>query len=122
MKFLRIIDDSVPKTLDVHLILDNYCTHKTAQVRRWLARHPRFHVHFTPTSCSWLNLVECWFSSLTRARIRRGSFRSLRALVGALNAYVSESNRNPTVFRWTKKAGEVLRKVRKCQQLLVTEH
>ncbi len=122
LEFLRQIDKETPRKMDLHLILDNYGTHKHPNVREWFKNHPRFHVHFTPTSCSWLNLVECWFSSLTRARIRRGSFRSLRALVGALNAYVSESNRNPTAFRWTKKAGEILRKVRKCQQLLVTEH
>ena len=122
LEFLRQIDKETPRKLDLHLILDNYGTHKHPKVREWLKNHPRFHLHFTPTSCSWLNLVECWFSALTRARIRRGSFRSIRALVGALNSYVAESNRNPTVFRWTKKAREILRKVRKCQQLLVTEH
>lgn len=122
LEFLRQIDKETSRKFDLHLILDNYGTHKHPKVREWLKKHPRFHLHFTPTSCSWLNLVECWFSVLTRTRIRRGSFRSLRALVGALNAYLSESNRDPTVFRWTKKAANILRKVRKCQQLLVTEH
>ena len=93
LEFLRQIDKETPRTLDLHLILDNYGTHKHPRVRAWLEKHPRFHFHFTPTSCSWLNLVECWFSVLTRERIRRGSFKSLRALVGALEAYVSDSNR-----------------------------
>lgn len=122
LEFLRQIDKETPRALDLHLILDNYGTHKHPKVRDWLEKHPRFHFHFTPTSCSWLNLVECWFSVLTRERIRRGSFKSLRALVGALEAYVSDSNRKPTPFRWTKTAKEILRKVRKCQQLLGTEH
>ena len=122
LEFLRQIDKETPRALDLHLILDNYGTHKHPKVRDWLEKHPRFHFHFTPTSCSWLNLVECWFSVLTRERIRRGSFKSLRALVGALEAYVSDSNRKPTPFRWTKTAKEILRKVRKCQQLLVTQH
>lgn len=122
LEFLRQIDKETSRKFDLHLILDNYGTHKHPKVRQWLKKHPRFHLHFTPTSCSWLNLVECWFSVLTRTRIRRGSFRSLRALVGALNAYLSESNRDPTVFRWTKKAANILRKIRKCKQLLVTEH
>ena len=122
LEFLRQINKETPRKLDLHLILDNYGTHKHPKVREWLTKHPRFHLHFTPTSCSWLNLVECWFSVLTRTRIRRGTFHSLKALVGALTAYVAESNRDPTLFRWTKKATEILRKVRKCQQLLVTQH
>ena len=99
LEFLRQMDRETPRKLDLHLILDNYGTHKHPKVREWLEKHPRFQLHFTPTSCSWLNLVECWFSVLTRTRIRRGTFRSLKALVGALNGYVADSNRDPTLFR-----------------------
>lgn len=116
--FLKTIDAAVPAALDIHLILDNYGTHKTAQVRRWLAAHPRFHVHFTPTSASWLNLVERWFAMLTEKQIKRGSHRSTRALETAIKAYLTRTNESPTPFVWTKTAGEILASVaRYCQRI-----
>src|SRR5205085_763398 len=92
LRFLDTIDHTVPADLDIHLILDNYGTHKTTQVRRWFARHPRFHVHFTPTSASWLNLVERWFATLTQKQIKRGAHRSTRALETAIREYLTISN------------------------------
>ncbi len=113
LKFLRVIDDSVPTKLDVHLILDNYSTHKTPTVRRWLARHPRFHVHYTPTYASWINLVESWFAVLTTRRIRRGSFRSTRQLEAAVREYVDTNNASPTPFVWTKSANDILDSIKR---------
>lgn len=110
-KFLAAIDRAVPTDLDVHLILDNYGTHKTPSIHRWLLRHPRFHLHFTPVGASWLNLVECWFSTLTEKQIRRGSHRSTRQLEAAIKEYLVTCNSNPTPFVWTKSADEILRKV-----------
>ena len=97
-KFLQTVDANVPAQLDLHLILDNYGTHKTAAVRRWLASHPRFHMHFTPTGASWLNMVECWFAVLTQKRIRRGSFVSTRALEAAIEEFVAVHNQQPRPF------------------------
>ena len=117
-QFLDTIDAAVPADLDVHLILDNYGTHKTARIRRWLARHPRFHVHFTPTSASWINLVERWFALLTQKQIKRGSHRSTRALETAIREYVVITNEAPTPFVWTKTADEILASVaRYCQRI-----
>ena len=117
LKFLRLIDDSVPGAFDLHLILDNYSTHKTAAVRRWLARHPRFHVHFTPTYSSWINLVESWFATLTSRRIRCGSFRSTRQLEQVIKAYLDANNDSPKPFRWTKSADDILHSVKRfCRQ------
>jgi transposase len=113
LKFLRVIDESVPSNLDVHLILDNYATHKTPAVRRWLARHPRFHVHYTPTYASWINLVESWFAVLTNRRLRRGSFTSTRHLEAAVTAYLDASNDNPVPFVWTKSADDILDSVKR---------
>ena len=113
VKFLRVIDESVPMTLDVHLILDNYSTHKTPLVRRWIARHPRFHVHFTPTYSSWINLVESWFAILTNRRLRRSSFRSTRQLEREVNRYIDASNESPTPFVWSKTADEILDSVKR---------
>jgi len=101
----------VPVALDVHLILDNYGTHKTARVRRWFARHPRFHVHFTPTSASWLNLIERWFALLSEKQIKRGTHRSVRALETAIREYLAITNEAPKPFGWTKTADEILAKV-----------
>jgi len=116
--FLDTIDAAVPADLDVHLILDNYGTHKTARIRRWLARHPRFHVHFTPTSASWINLVERWFALLTQKQIKRGTHRSTRALETAIREYVTITNEAPTPFVWTKTADEILASVaRYCQRI-----
>ena len=117
-QFLDTIDAAVPADLDVHLILDNYGTHKTARIRRWLSRHPRFHVHFTPTSASWINLVERWFALLTQKQIKRGSHRSTRALETAIREYVAITNEAPTPFVWTKTADEILASVaRYCQRI-----
>jgi transposase len=110
-KFLDTIDDAVPGHLDVHLILDNYGTHKTAPVRRWLAKRPRFHVHFTPTSASWLNLVERFFAALTEKQIRRGVHRSVRELETAIKQYLAVTNESPKPFIWTKSADEILASV-----------
>jgi transposase len=110
-KFLDTIDEAVPSDLDVHLVLDNYGTHKTASVRRWLAKHPRFHVHFTPTSASWLNLVERFFAALTEKQIRRGVHRSVRELETAIKNYLAVTNESPKPFVWTKSADEILASV-----------
>jgi len=107
-KFLDTIDSAIPKNLDVHLILDNYGTHKTALIRSWLAKRPRFHVHFTPTSASWINLVERYFAALTEKQIRRGSHRSVRELESAIKRYLAVTNLAPKPFIWTKTADEIL--------------
>lgn len=110
-KFLDTIETAVPVDLDVHLILDNYGTHKTALIRRWLAKRPRFHLHFTPTSASWLNLVERWFALLTEKQIRRGVHRSTRELEAAIKRYLALTNDAPQPFVWTKTADEILESV-----------
>ena len=110
-KFLRHLDAEVPAELDVHLILDNYATHKTPAIRRWLAAHPRFHLHFTPTSASWLNLVERWFAELTTKRLRRAAHRSTRALERDIREWVALWNESPRPFIWTKTADEILASV-----------
>jgi transposase len=110
-KFLDTIDQSVPASLDVHLILDNYGTHKTTTIRAWLAKRPRFHVHFTPTSASWINLVERWFATLTEKQIRRGAHRSVRELETAIRSYLEITNQSPKPFVWTKTADEILASV-----------
>jgi transposase len=123
LRFLETIDHTVPADLDIHLILDNYGTHKTAQVRRWFARHPRFHVHFTPTSASWLNLVERWFATLSEKQIKRGAHRSTRALETAIREYVTISNQAPKPFVWHKTADEILASVaRFCQRISNSGH
>ena len=121
--FLDTIDAAVPTGLDVHLILDNYGTHKTPLIHRWLARRPRFHLHFTPTSGSWLNLVERWFAQLTEKQIRRGAHRSTRALETAILAYIEYGNTTPKPFVWTKTADEILASVaRFCHRISGTGH
>ena len=110
-KFLDTIEDAVPGDLAVHLILDNYGTHKTAAIRRWLAKRPRFHAHFTPTSSSWLNLVERFFAALTEKQIRRGVHRSVRELETAIKQYLAVTNESPKPFVWTKTADEILSSV-----------
>jgi transposase len=107
-KFLDTIDAAVPASLDMHLILDNYGTHKTALIRRWLAKRPRYHLHFTPTGASWINLVERLFALLTERQLRRGVHRSTRELEAALLAYLEHHNREPKPFIWTKTADEIL--------------
>ena len=117
-RFLNTIEAAVPADLDVHLILDNYGTHKTARIRRWLTRHVRFHLHFTPTSASWLNLVERWFALLTDKQIKRGTHRSTRALEAAIRDYLALTNAAPTPFVWTKTADDILASVaRFCQRI-----
>ena len=108
LTFLRTIETNVPASLDVHLILDNYGTHKTPSVKAWFARHPRFHVHFTPTSASWLNLVERFFALLTTRQIKRGAHRSTRELEQAIRSYLNIYNEDPKPFIWTKTADEIL--------------
>jgi len=122
-KFLDTIDQSVPATLEIHLILDNYGTHKTATIRSWLAKRPRFHVHFTPTSASWINLVERWFATLTEKQIRRGAHRSVRQLEAAIKAYLEITNQSPRPFIWTKTADEILASLaRFCARTSVSGH
>ena len=120
LKFLRTIDREVPKGLQVHLILDNYSTHKHANVKAWLDKHPRFHLHFTPTSSSWLNLVERFFGKLTDKAIRRGIFNSVPDLIAAIEAYLKANNDNPTPFVWTATAEAILDKVRRGRVTLDT--
>ena len=111
LKFLKVIDAEVPKDLDVHLILDNYSTHKHANVQAWLGKHPRFQLHFTPTSSSWLNLVERWFRELTDKALRRGVFHSVPDLIAAIEAYLDAHNNDPKPFLWTATADDILAKV-----------
>jgi len=113
LKFLRLIDKQVPRSLQVHIICDNYGTHKHPNVTAWLVKHPRFHLHFTPTSSSWLNLVERWFRELTDKAIRRGVFGSVPDLVAAIEAYLTANNEDPKPFVWTATADEILEKVRR---------
>jgi transposase len=118
LQFLETIEAQVSGELEIHLILDNYGTHKTPRVRRWFARHPRFHLHFTPTSASWLNLIERWFALLSQRQIKRGAHRSVRALETAIREYLAITNEAPTPFVWTKTADEILDKVaRFCQRI-----
>jgi transposase len=122
-KFLDTIEQAVPKGLDVHLIMDNYGTHKTATIHRWLAKRPRFQVHFTPTSASWINLVERWFAALTEKQIRRGVHRSVNQLEAAIKEYLSITNQTPRPFVWTKTADEILASVaRFCARTSETGH
>jgi len=107
-KFLERIDAEVPDELDVHLVLDNYATHKTPDIMRWLLRHPRFHLHFTPTSSSWLNVVERWFSELTTKKIRRGAHMSVRALERDIRDWIANWNEDPKPYVWVKTADQIL--------------
>ena len=121
--FLGRIERSVPKTRrEIHLILDNYATHKHPAVRAWFEAHPRSHLHFTPTSASWLNLIERWFAEITRKRIRRGTFTSVPDLIRAIRAYLRANNDDPRPFVWTASAKSILRKVEHCQEALETGH
>lgn len=122
-KFLDKIDAAVPVGFEVHLILDNYGTHKTASIQRWLLKRPRFQLHFTPTGASWLNLVERWFALLTEHQLRRGIFRSTRNLETTIRSYIDSHNEQPKPFIWTKTADEILASVaRFCQRTLETGH
>jgi transposase len=118
IKFLRQIDKETPSGLDLHLIVDNYATHKHPKVKAWLKRHRRFHLHFTPTSTSWLNLVERWFREITDKRIRRGVFKSVKELVATIMEYIQQHNADPQTFVWTAKADQILAKVSRARRRL----
>ena len=115
---LSTIDRETVPELDPHPIVDNYATHKHPKVQKWLARYPRFHIHFTPTSSSWLNLIERWFGELTRKQIRRGVFKSVDQLKAAIQAFVDQHNANPKGFVWTKTAQQILTKVDRARRSL----
>lgn len=111
LRFLQMIDRETPTDLDIHVIADNYGTHTHARVKKWLQRHPRFYMHFTPTSSLWLNMIERFFRDITTKRIRRGAFPSVAQLVTAIESYIAEHNLDPKPFIWTAKAGDILAKV-----------
>ena len=122
LKFLRRLDREFPKSKPLHLILDNYSTHKHPNVKAWLEKHPRFHLHFTPTSSSWLNLIERWFSHLTEKQLRRGVFTSVKDLTHTIDKFIAVYNDNPKPFAWNAKVDDILRKVGKCKAILETVH
>ncbi len=122
LRFLRMIDKETPKDTDLHLIVDNYGSHKTQKVKTWLKRHPRFNLHFTPTSASWLNMVEIFFGQLTRRKIRRGVFHSVKQLEKTIVDYIEIHNNNPSKFIWTKDTKTILSKINKCKESLGTVH
>jgi transposase len=122
VRFLDEIEANVPPSLDVHVVLDNLSTHKTPKVHRWLSRHPRFQLHFTPTHGSWLNQVERWFGKLTDQQLRRGSHRSVRELRTAIEAFVEANNHSPQPFVWVKTADEILRNIARFAQRTLTAH
>ncbi len=122
-QFLAIIDKRVPEDLDVHLVLDNYGTHKTAMIHNWLLRRPRLHLHFTPTSASWLNQVKRWFAEITRRQLRHGTYRSTLALEKAIKEYLEVYNENPKPFIWTKRADQILESLKTyCSRISDTGH
>ena len=108
--------------MDGYMIVDNYATHKHPKVQRWLSRHPRFHMHFTPTGCSWLNMVERFFRDLTETRLRRGVFRSVEELISALLDYIDQHHENPKPFIWTATAADILEKVKRARAALNNRH
>ena len=118
LSFLNHLDHNVPAQLEVHLIADNYATHKHPRVKAWLARHPRYHIHYTPTYSSWLNQVERWFGLITQQAIRRGSFRSVRQLVQKIDQYVTHHNLHKRPFAWTATADSILDKLQRICKLI----
>lgn len=118
LKFLRVIDEVTPSDKEIHLIADNYATHKHPKVQRWLARHRRFHIYFTPTSSSWLNMAERFFRDLTQNQLRRGIFRDVEELITAIGDYIDKHNDNPKPFVWTAKATDILEKVKRARKAL----
>jgi transposase len=124
LKFMKLVDTTLPSEAgEVHLVLDNYGTHKTPKVIRWLSRHPRYHLHFTPTSGSWVNQVERWFAEITEKRIRRGSFDSVRSLEKAIQEYLNTNNENPKPFVWTADADLILGKIQRlCERISNSGH
>jgi transposase len=122
LRFLERVDTATDSGLAVHLILDNYGTHKHPEVQKWFADHLRYHIHFTPTSASWLNQVERWFAEITRKRIRRGTFPSVRDLENAIREYIRDNNKTPQPFRWVANANTIIRKLRKYKRTFETGH
>jgi len=118
LRFLKRIDKETPADLDPHLIVDNYATHKHAKVKKWLARHQRFHLHFIPTSSSWLNLIERWFAEITEKRLRRGSFANVEALVEAIEGFIAHHDENPHTFIWTAEPEKIIKKVERARATL----
>jgi transposase len=121
LRFLKQIDREIPKEVDAHLIVDNYCTHKHEKVEHWLETHPRFHTHFTPTSSSWLNLVERFFGELTADVVRDGSFTSVGELVRDIEAYLAQRNLNPKAYKWKAKGEDILRKIKRAKEALAKQ-
>jgi len=122
LQFLKLVDKQTPPHLDLHCIVDNYATHKNQEIKDWLAKHPRFHFHFIPTSSSWLNLVERWFRDITVDRIRRDAFAGVKELEQAIHEYIKHNNENPKPFVWTKSADAIISKVNRGKPLLGTLH
>ena len=122
LRFLNHLESEIAPHFAVHMILDNYGTHKHPEVKKWFAAHPRYCLHFTPTSSSWLNQIERWFAGITSKRIRRGTFRSVRELVQAINSYIRENNKQPMPFAWIASASSILRKIKKYKETLETPH
>jgi transposase len=123
LRFLKLIDAAVPKGLDLHLLLDNYTAHKTPAIHQWLLKHPRFHLHFTPTSSSWMNLVERWFAELPNRKLRRSAHRSVVELETDIRKWINEWNKNPKPFVWTKTADEILEALAAyCQRIIDSGH
>jgi transposase len=117
LKFLQLIGKETPEHLDLHLIIDNYATHKHPTIKNFLKRHPRFHFHFIPTSSSWLNLIERWFRELTDKRIRRGTFKNVPQLIDAIMGFINHHNANPNQFVWSASVESIMKKIAKCQQV-----
>jgi putative transposase len=123
LQFLKQVDASVPPDMAIHLVVDNYATHKHPGVKRWLAAHPRYQVHYTPTYASWLNQVEIWFNIITQRSIRRGTFKSVKELIAKIEQFVAEYNSNSHPFSWTATADSILEKVKRlCQRISGTGH
>ncbi len=122
VRFLNRVDSAIDPTLAVHVILDNYGTHKHPEVKKWFAAHPGYHLHFTPTSSSWVNQIDRWFAEITSKRIRRGTFHSVRELIQAIESYIRENNKEPKPFVWTATAKSILRKLTKYKEILETPH
>jgi hypothetical protein len=118
LKFLKQIDRQISPEKELHLVVDNYATHKHPRVLSWLKKHPRFHVHFTPTSSSWLNLIERWFRELTQKRIRRGTFRSVREVIDAVMEFIESHNDDSKPYLWTARATDIIAKVRRARAVL----
>ena len=122
IRFLKKIDSETPAGLNLHLIVDNYGPHKHPRVKSWIRRHPRFHLHFIPTSSSWVNMVERWFREITDKRIRRGVFRNVPELIAAIEEYLNNHNQNPRVFVWTASVESIMAKIVKCKEALDALH